>query len=329
MSGRQRSKTRSRKSQASSLSIWIEFPPEYDYSAYVQHPLNPTLQNLDEAQALWHYHCYGREEGRPCSPIDSRPAFQGLIGGDRSLLEIGPFCTPAFTRASHDVRFLDVFTTEELRTKSRALTWADPEKVPEIDYVWRGQDYASLIDHRFEAVFSSHNIEHQTCLVTHLRDVASILRPGGRFFLAIPDKRYCFDYFIAETTIADILDAYLSGRTTHAARSLASSLLLAHNEAEGHWRGEHGADPRRREINGTFVDQIKGFIDSWRAQPDFQDTHAWQFTPDSFRYLTELLFSCDLSPLRLERLYQTIRPSNEFYAILLNPNDQPEKQKIG
>ncbi len=81
-------------------------------------------------------------------------------------------------------------------------------------------------------VFSSHNIEHQPCLITHLAEVASLMRTGGWFLLAIPDKRYCFDHLLPESTITDVLEPFLSGRRDHAVRSLVQGRMMhTHNEA--------------------------------------------------------------------------------------------------
>ena len=98
------------------------------------------------------------------------------VPSDRSLLEIGPFCTPAFRAPVHRVAYMDAFTTEQLREQARGMAWADPALVPEIDFVWNGEKYRELIGREFDFVFSSHNIEHQPCLVTHLAEVASVMR---------------------------------------------------------------------------------------------------------------------------------------------------------
>jgi hypothetical protein len=294
-----------------------ELPVEYDHAYYVGHPHNGDLRALDETVARHHYEVYGRNEGRPCCPIDSRGAFLGLLPRDADLLEIGPFCTPCFTPATHRVHYLDVFTTEEMRVRAADLPWADPDKVPEIDLVWRGGPYRDLTDERFDAVFSSHNIEHQPCLVTHLCDVASLLRPGGRFFMNVPDMRYCFDHYLNESTIADALEALVAGRTIHSTKAVVEHrLLLTHNEATGHWAGNHGPDPRRRPIDESFIRGINDNLRIMRNNPGYIDVHAWQFTPPGFRYLMTALSAAGLMPFQVERVYSTVRPNNEFHAVL-------------
>lgn len=304
--------------QASAGSAWnTPFPAEFDAALYVGHPANTDLAGFGPDEARTHYQRYGQNAGRICGAVEARKHFLALIPKDVALLEIGPFCNPCFRRPHHDVRYLDAFTSEELRAQVRKLGWPLEDKVPEIDYVWSGGSYQSLIDERFDVVFSSHNIEHQPCLVTHLNDVASLLRPGGRFFLNVPDKRYCFDHFRPESTIVEALDAYAERRTRHTARMvLAGRMLLTHNQPDAHWRGEHGNDPRKRVVDAAYARNVRTQLDVLTRQTGYVDAHAWQFTPDSFRLLIDLLHAANLITLGIERVYPTVRPYNEFHAIL-------------
>ncbi len=292
-------------------------PLEYDYEKYVGHPSNHGLREFSEAEARFHYQAHGRAEGRVCSAIDGRAAFLGLVPPDRSLLEIGPFCTPAFRAPAHRVCYLDAFTTDELRELARGMSWADPARVPEIDFVWQGENYRELMGREFDVVFSSHNVEHQPCLVTHLAEVSSVMRRGGLFLLAIPDKRYCFDHFLPESTIAEVLDAFLSERRDHAAKSIVQGRMMhTHNETQRHWHGDHGDDPCRRAVDEGLVASVRQVISDYRSRTGYLDAHAWQFTPASFRRIMQILIRAGLVNLSVERVYETINGSNEFYAVL-------------
>lgn len=197
-----------------------EIPAEFDANTYRLHPTNADLQRLTDVEAASHYQNFGRQEGRISSAVDSRLSLLKLLPARGPILEIGPFCTPSLLRPDKDVYYLDAFSTKTLREKAAKLSWADPAKVPEIDFVWDGRPYTALTDKRFPAVFSSHTIEHQPCLISHLNDVASILDARGRYFLVIPDKRYCFDHYIPQTTIADVLAAYALKAKKHSVRTV-------------------------------------------------------------------------------------------------------------
>jgi hypothetical protein len=305
-----------------------ELPSAFDWSVYASR--NADLSGFDQEGVTHHYARYGRDEGRISSAIGGRGDFLNLIPPDTSLLEIGPFCTPCFTPLTHRVRFLDAFPTEELRTIAGELSWGRPDLVPDIDYVWRGEPYTALIEERFDAAFSSHNIEHQTCLVTYLQDVASVLAPGRRFFLIIPDRRYCFDYYLSESTIADVLDAFIERRRQHSARSiLEHRLMLTHNEAAAHWAGDHGPDPRRRAPDADLVGRITDNLKSLTARDGYVDTHAWQFVPESFTQLIGTLNAAGLIPFEAERVYPTLWSSNEFYAVLRLPAARKKASRAG
>ena len=93
------------------------------------------------------------------------------------------------------------------------------------------------------AVFSSHCIEHQPDLVRHLQEVANLLEPDGAYFLLIPNKLYCFDHFIAETSVADVMLAHHLGHRVHTLASVIEHrALTTHNDPSRHWLGDH-ADP--------------------------------------------------------------------------------------
>lgn len=271
---------------------------------------------MDAAQATTHYEAFGAREGRICSTIHNRPAFLALISPRDPLLEIGPFTRPAFSRPQHNVQYLDAFSTEELRAKAASM----PEGatgVPTIDHVWRGERYAELIQDRFQAIFSAHNIEHQPDLISHFHQLDEILLPGGYLFFAIPDRRYCFDHFLPDTNYADLFGAFYDKRQTHTAASVFEHrLLTTHNDAARHWRGDHGERPLDRPITPELLAAIEETVARMEASPGYIDTHAWQFTPESFRALVTLLSAARKIPFEIERIYPTVLDSNEFYAVL-------------
>ena len=292
-------------------------PAEFDPAIYAAGD-DPALAGLDPAQLRAHYDRLGREAGRRASAIGGRRDFLALLPADGPVLEIGPFCTPAsLPGRAAPVRYLDILPTEALRATTAGFEWADPDQVPEIDYVWHGEPYRALIGERFDAVLSSHCIEHQPCLITHLTDLASVLRPGGRVFLVVPDKRYCFDHFLPASSLADVLEAYAERRTRIAPRAvLAARLMITHNDPVQHWRGAHGEGPWQRSAGADLAERISTALREARAGAPAFDVHAWQFVPASFRHLIGTLAATGLSPLRLERLYPTLRDSNEFHAVL-------------
>jgi SAM-dependent methyltransferase len=214
-------------------------PPPFDPHVYRQQ--NPALAALDDAAALAHYIAQGCAEGLVASPLALREGLLDRLRDAPSALEIGPFCNPLLT--GDHIAYLDVLDAAQLRARAAQLG-RDPSRVPATIHHVGGLDQ---VDHRYAAAVSSHAIEHQPDLVRHLEAIARVLEPGGRYYLIVPDKRYCFDHFIAESTIADVLDAWREERQRHPlARVIEHAALTTHNDPERHWRGDHG-DPRPRD----------------------------------------------------------------------------------
>lgn len=282
------------------------FPPEFDVDLYLRS--NPDLAGFPAEEARLHFERYGENEGRIASGISSRESFLALVPRDRLALEIGPFNSPCLR--GKNVRYFDVMDSAALRDRAK-LHGLGQSGVPEtIHYISPTADLTSVGD-KFSSVLSSHAIEHSPDLVKHLQDVASLLAPDGVYYVVCPDNRYCFDQTLENSTIADALDAHFTQRRVHSLTSVIEHRALAtHNDPVRHWAGD---SPPRAVSAAT----IQAAIDEWRASNGgYIDVHAWQFAPQSFRQIVNLLFELGLSPLKVERVYPTVRNSIEFYAIL-------------
>lgn len=64
----------------------------------------------------------------------------------------------------------------------------------------------------FDYAVASHVFEHLPNPVGWLRDVAALLVPRGVIALAVPDRRFTFDFFRRETTAARILGRAVGGK---------------------------------------------------------------------------------------------------------------------
>lgn len=223
-----------------------------------------------------------------------------------NLLEIGPFNSPIAHHPSTE--YADLFPQELLRQRAREI--GIPENgCPDIKWVL-GDDGLRSIDKQYSGVVPSHMIEHTPDLVRHLNDVENILLPGGRYFLVIPDHRYCFDHWLSETTIADVMGAHLEQRWRHTVTSkIEHRRLTSHNDPIRHWSGDHGPDTRKMNID------LEGVL-SGTFQDSDPDVHSWQFHPESFTSVICNLKATGLINFEVERSYPTVRNSLEFFVIL-------------
>ncbi|WP_395666502.1 methyltransferase domain-containing protein [Methylocella sp.] len=284
------------------------FPPELDLEFY--RAANADLSGFDVAGLRRHFDLHGKAEGRAGSPLAYREHFLAAIPRDLQTLEIGPFCKPALRGGN--VSYFDVADREALMRRAAVLQYAYTE-APEIHFVSPEADMA-VVDRTFDQLFSSHCVEHQPDLVRHLNDVARVLTAGGRYFLLVPDKRYCFDHFHPGATLVDVLGAHIEGRRRHSAANLLRAKITAtHNDPGAHWRGEHGAPIGIAEGDA----RVRQAFDQTTAEASvYTDTHAWYFTPEAFRDIVAATGRLGLHPLEVERVYNTPFGRLEFAAVL-------------
>ena len=249
-----------------------------------------------------------QQVAQPLAPVSDRQSFVELIAPSARVLEIGPFAAPML-RGSN-ISYVDVMSTNDLRARAIQLG-LDPEKVPEINWVSSGSDL-SVVRDQFNAVVSSHAIEHQPDIIGHLQQIGNLLLSGGRYFLLIPDHRYCFDHFFAPSTEQQMIDAHLEKRTVHPDSAVIAHLAhTTHNDAVRHWQGDHGdPDENRTERTKLAIDALEA------SHGSYIDVHAWFFTPETFVHTMTSLSKSKYIPFTVGRMFPTRENALEFWVIL-------------
>lgn len=269
---------------------------------------NPDLAGFSETQLVRHYLQFGTQEGRRASGFGGRAGLSQTLNQGQPILEISPWTSPFF--AGPNVKYADILSNDELLERAKKVS-RDSLDIPKMDYLISPTNLSDSIDASFEIVASSHVIEHQPNLLEHLRQVGKLLVPGGRYVLAIPDKRFCFDHFKAESTLGDAVQADAEKRVRHTLETIVRQETLdTHNDSTRHWNGDHGevGDPTqgRARAERMYVDSLNEYL----------DCHAWYFTPSSFRALISESHQRNLQPFAVENIYNTVRNGIEFYAVL-------------
>lgn len=284
----------------------MQLPEAFDADHYVE--TYPDLGHLDPLAARQHYVEHGQAEGRRANRLATRQDFINLIPRDATSLEIGPFYSPVLT--GPNVSYFDVLSQTELRARARSLN-IDDAHIPRIDFVSSTGDLAE-VNRTFGSVVSSHCIEHQPDLIYHLEQVSRILAPKGRYYVLLPDKRYCFDVLIAETTIAEVIGAHQQRRRVHPLKSVIEHrAMTTHNDVARHWAGDHGVLP------DDHVARIVKAMEEYRAAAgEYIDVHAWYFTPQNAPDILYTLSGLGMIDLVVERCYPTLNHTNEFWMVL-------------
>ncbi len=235
---------------------------------------------------------------------------------DGLVLEIGPSISPiAAKRDGWNTKTVDHTTKEGLIEKYRGHTGIDISKIEDVDYIWTSGDISDAIPEgmlgTFDAFVASHVIEHVTDLVSFLNSADMILKPNGVVVLAIPDKRYCFDYFQMRSTTGNVLEAHNEKRSRHSRTNTFEfySYAATHNGAIA-WGQEPIKDLKLMNTLETAL-QVS---ESVSTEGEYHDLHAWRFTPAGFELILVELARLGFINLKIERITEAV--GCEFYAWL-------------
>jgi glycosyltransferase involved in cell wall biosynthesis len=223
------------------------------------------------------------------TPATREQTLLGDLNRSSRIVEIGPSYNPIAPKAhGWKTTTVDHATRAALTEKYRGHPGVDVDRIEEVDCVWISGSLADAVPAHlhgtFDAFIASHVIEHTTDLVGFLDTAATLLANTGIVILAVPDKRYCFDYFRPLTTTGDVLDAHAARRSRHTRRNLFNHLAyVVKNDGAGAW----GQSPvNELEFFHSIEEAAAAFANaSDGAESPYVDSHAWQFTPASFELL--------------------------------------------
>ena len=239
------------------------------------------------------------------------------IPADAVILEIGGGHNPRYVKTQHrNVYHLDHCSTDELRAKFAA----DPDvahrvgNVQPIDFIFTGTPIETLMppNLKFDLIYGSHVLEHQVDLIAHLQSLEKLLKPDGRVIEMIPDLRTCFDALRYPSVTSDALVVHLKRPAIHQGKQVFDGISRALDKNLGHRM-------HRADFNGVrFSNGLQRAYDAMRASElpgqHYVDTHAWTFTPESFRLLMIELRLLGL--IRLAPTFVSSQYGNQFCAVL-------------
>lgn len=229
-------------------------------------------------------------------------------------LEIGPLASPIVPRDLGEVYYVDHLSTDDLRTKYRPDPAVDESTIVTIDFVWGSQTLAEAVGSSapFDYVIASHVLEHVPDLVGWLEEVASVLRPGGRLSVALPDRRYTFDVRRRDSDVSEVIEAYLLGLRRPAVRATFDHFYrYVEVDPIAIWRGLPGHDDPPPDAQTAVA------IATQAAKTDaYLDTHCWVFSDASFIQLMATLMSMGFVNLRFVAFWPTQAGDFEFFVTL-------------
>ena len=206
----------------------------------------------------------------------------GQIDRNGSGLEIGPSYNPvAAKKDGYNVQIIDHLNREQLREKYREV---DTAAIEEVDFIYNGESFLELTNrpHHYDWIIASHLVEHTTDLIHFINDCQAVLKGSGVLCLAVPDARFCFDYFRPLTGLGSVIDAFLDKRRIHTAGTAVESIL---NCVDVNGKITWSKMPRRGfHFRNEYADAVS-LMRELEGDTSYRDFHNWCFTPYSFRLL--------------------------------------------
>ncbi len=244
------------------------------------------------------------------------------VGGGLGL-EIGALHSPTLRRPEANVLYVDHADTETLRKKYASARDVAADAIVPVDIVWQNEDLDRLVEgRRFDHVVASHVCEHVPDLVWWLSELRSVLKPYGSVRLIVPDKRYTFDHGRHESTMADVLGAYVDRRRRPGSRDILDFWLgywpVDRSEA---WRGHY---PVRRDPSIGEMRAALAHARESRACSIYHDVHCWIFTPEGFVSIMTSLAELDMLGFACTEIHGTATDELDFFVHLMKSDDRSQ-----
>lgn len=299
-------------------------------------PLSPVpcAKTIDPVKHCSHRCGY---ESSPAIPVQFLAPAEttDLIRSDLSAradlglsLEFGALVWPSTNKSHPNSRFIDHLDASGLRAKYMH----DPavaenfHNLPTINYVWNGlKPLAETVggEKVFTTVFASHVIEHVPDTITWLKDISDVLKSGGELRLAIPDKRFVFDFRKPLTTWPNLIGRYIEKRDRPSPENVYAHEQFAYPTVSDHkllW-DSYNSDTPYDNFEFTVLAHERAFGEAQRSVAEYVDVHLNNWTPESFfehiRLMNIFKILPDLRVVSIQTVgEQSAHTFNQFFVLL-------------
>ena len=235
------------------------------------------------------------------------------VEGARGL-EIGPLFRPTVTPEMGKVWYADHASTEELRAKYRTDPQVDVDAIAPVDFVVAEVPLrvAAAAEAPFDYVVASHVVEHVPDIAGWLADVHSVMAPGSRLSLAVPDRRFSFDVRRRPSDIAEVVEAALLHLRRPAVR-VTFDHFYRHVDVDpvALWRTDVSYAERPYHADQALVQATTA------ATTDaYLDSHCWVFSDLEFLELYREMAQLGLVEMAVHSATPTQLDEHEFFVVL-------------
>ncbi|MGC8476368.1 MAG: class I SAM-dependent methyltransferase [Acetobacteraceae bacterium] len=235
----------------------------------------------------------------------------GATRENTRVIEIGPSHAPIAPKADGWRTFVVDHTDQAgLREKFSGLG-VELDAIEPVDAIWSGGPLDAVVPAAvigsFDLLIASHVFEHLPDPIGFLDAASRLLKPEGVISLAIPDKRFCFDYFRPITTTAEMLEARFARRIVHPARTLwnhATSTITM--DGVGAW-GQHPVFRAAFQTSGGFTQaEAEARFAAPAESAPYEDAHAWILTPAIFTLIMIELAQLEMTQWKIRDCEETL-----------------------
>lgn len=231
--------------------------------------------------------------------------------GDGRILEVGALASPTFGEMP-SVEYLDWFSKEELQQSLAGnLKYAKANFV-DVHHVVKSPRFAEVVDQRFDVVIANHVLEHVPDAITWFDQVHRLTAPGGHLCMALPDRRFTFDYLRPESTVDDLLRANDAALVTPSFEQMLEHLYFYRPVTEADFVGGLPLD----ELSAPRFPFEEAVRRARAMVGRYVDVHCHVFTYDSFRSVMHELRERGLVRWRVSGAEDVADGSNEFLVVM-------------
>lgn len=215
-----------------------------------------------------------------------------------TVLEIGPYFNPICNFKVGNIECVDIFSQEDLIQKAiNDKNITNYNDIPYINYILNESNnfkISNAIKKQYDAIISSHNLEHVPNFVETINDYLNCLKKNGYLYAYIPDCRFCFDILRGKSTIFDVLNDYYEKRKKPSFRQCLESTILHFNQNNDFYfqtSPEDIKDLKNKHERDQFELLGRLTIDELykKTQTGYIDTHNYTFTSETLKYILDIL----------------------------------------
>lgn len=221
------------------------------------------------------------------------------------IIEIGPSFNPLAPRSQGwNTKIIDHLSREDLVKKYQGQ---QTQLIEDVDFIWSAGPIETAVPEELHGTFdvcvASHLVEHTPDFIGFFKSMSKLVKPDGLIVIAIPDRRFMFDFFRPLTLTDRILEAHWEKRTRHTKGTIfGNAAYQVQNNGMIAWC------PTSTMTAFAFVGApLTTSAQSAEAVKtdescDYIDCHNWSFTPSSLKLIMLELSFLDLFPFTLIRL---------------------------